>query len=161
MYANNYIPNVITSNNNNNTFNPYMQQQYQQQIFQPQQQQQYQQYQQQQQQYQQQQQPNFPSIKPVTGIEEVRASSISFDGSVSYFSDKANNKIYTKFIDLNGLPQIQIYKLEQNPISENNNNNIDNKEFVSRKEFDILQEKIGKYEIMFNELMGMGGNKNE
>jgi hypothetical protein len=41
-------------------------------------------------------------IRPVSSIEEVRAASIDFDGSVFYFSDLANKRIYTKQINLDG-----------------------------------------------------------
>jgi len=34
--------------------------------------------------------------RPVSGLEEVRAAAIDFDGTVSFFPDLANGKIYTK-----------------------------------------------------------------
>jgi hypothetical protein len=34
--------------------------------------------------------------RPVSSIEEVKASAIDFDGSVFYFPDVANKRIYTK-----------------------------------------------------------------
>ena len=37
-----------------------------------------------------------PRIRPVASLDEVRAISIDFDGSVFYFPDYANRKIYTK-----------------------------------------------------------------
>ena len=37
--------------------------------------------------------------RPVSSIEEVRAASIDFDGSVFYFPDIANKRIYTKQIN--------------------------------------------------------------
>ena len=42
-----------------------------------------------------------PQIKgrPVTSIEEVRAMTIDFDGSVFFFPDLANKRIYTKQIN--------------------------------------------------------------
>ena len=41
---------------------------------------------------------NFPILKgrPVASLEEARAMSIDFDGSVFFFPDLANKKIYTK-----------------------------------------------------------------
>ena len=41
-------------------------------------------------------------IRPVSSLEEVRASAIDFDGSVFYFPDAANKTIYTKQINLDG-----------------------------------------------------------
>jgi hypothetical protein len=40
--------------------------------------------------------------RPVASIEEVRALPIDFDGSIFYFPDMSNNRIYTKQIGLNG-----------------------------------------------------------
>ncbi len=56
---------------------------------------------------------NYPVIKgrPVSSFEEARASMIDFDGSVFYFPDLANQKIYTKQINLDGTPSIKIYEL--------------------------------------------------
>lgn len=34
--------------------------------------------------------------RPVSGLEEVRAAAVDFDGTVSFFPDLANGKIYTK-----------------------------------------------------------------
>jgi hypothetical protein len=40
----------------------------------------------------------YPGIKgrPVSSLEEARASMIDFDGSIFYFPDVANKRIYTK-----------------------------------------------------------------
>ena len=40
--------------------------------------------------------------RPVSSLEEARALSIDFDGSVFYFPDLANKKIYTKQINMDG-----------------------------------------------------------
>lgn len=48
----------------------------------------------------------------VGSIEEVRSMPIDFDGSVSYFPDITNKKIYTKQIAADGSLQIQAYALE-------------------------------------------------
>ena len=52
-------------------------------------------------------------IRPVSSIEEVRAASIDFDGSVFYFSDLANKRIYTKQINLDGTAQLNMYELKE------------------------------------------------
>ena len=51
-----------------------------------------------------------------SSIEEVRASAIDFDGSVFYFPDLANKKIYTKQINLDGTASINMYELKEMPI---------------------------------------------
>ena len=48
--------------------------------------------------------------RPVASIEEARASMIDFDGSIFYFPDLANNKIYTKQINLDGTSSLYIYE---------------------------------------------------
>ena len=48
--------------------------------------------------------------KPVTSIDEVRATSVDFDGSISYFPDLANGKIYTKQINMDGTSKILMYE---------------------------------------------------
>jgi len=50
---------------------------------------------------------NFNNInilkgKPVASVEEARATSIDFDGSIFFFPDLANKRIYTKQINMDG-----------------------------------------------------------
>ena len=56
-------------------------------------------------------------IRPVSSIEEVRAASIDFDGSVFYFSDLANKRIYTKQINLDGTALVNMYVLQEIPVA--------------------------------------------
>ena len=70
--------------------------------------------------------------RPVTGIEEVRAAAIDFDGTVSFFPDLANGKIYTKQCNVDGTASLNMYEIKeipQNPIVSNNT-------YVTREEFD-------------------------
>jgi hypothetical protein len=53
-----------------------------------------------------------PQVRPVSSVEEVRASPIDFDGSIFYFPDIANKKIYTKSINLDGTVSINVYELK-------------------------------------------------
>lgn len=55
---------------------------------------------------------NNQQVRPVSSIEEVRACPIDFDGSVFYFADVANKKIYTKQINLDGTVSINLYELK-------------------------------------------------
>jgi hypothetical protein len=48
----------------------------------------------------------------VSSIEEVRASPIDFDGSIFYFPDVANKKIYTKRVNMDGTVSINLYELK-------------------------------------------------
>ena len=66
--------------------------------------------------------PAYPSsglysnrIRPVSSLEEARASVIDFDGSVFYFPDAANKKIYTKQINLDGTALLNMYVLQDIP----------------------------------------------
>jgi hypothetical protein len=52
---------------------------------------------------------------PVSSFDEVRAISIDFDGSVFYFPDLANKRIYTKQINLDGTPLYKMYELTEIP----------------------------------------------
>lgn len=54
--------------------------------------------------------------RPVSSIEEVKATSIDFDGSVFFFPDLANKKIYTKQINLDGTSTLNVYELKNIPI---------------------------------------------
>lgn len=56
-------------------------------------------------------------VRPVSSLEEVRASVIDFDGSVFYFPDSANKRIYTKQINLDGTALLQMYALQEIPVA--------------------------------------------
>lgn len=94
---------------------------------------------------QQQQQPqptrpqyiNFLKGRPVSSLEEVRAMSIDFDGSISYFPDIANHKIYTKQINLDGTSTVSMYELKEIPNQEPSTTN-----YVTREEFDYALSQI-------------------
>ena len=70
-------------------------------------------------------------VRPVSSIEEVRASSIDFDGSIFYFPDIANKKIYTKWINVDGTAGLNMYELKEVPQQEITSGN-----FVTREEFE-------------------------
>ena len=56
-------------------------------------------------------------IRPVSSLEEVRASAIDFDGSVFYFPDAANKTIYTKQINLDGTALVNMYVMQEIPVA--------------------------------------------
>ena len=71
--------------------------------------------------------------RPVSSIEEARASSIDFDGSIFYFPDLANRRIYTKQINIDGTATLNMYEFKELPMSQptSTSNN-----FVTRDEFE-------------------------
>lgn len=110
-------------------------------------------------QQQQQQQTVFKGRK-VTSIEEVKSILIDFDGEINIFLDTANNKIYTKQINLDGTASINTYKIDDTPMEDNSNiqkyNN--NSNFVEKSEFDSLKKEIQRYKSVLDDLLG--GNSN-
>ena len=66
--------------------------------------------------------------RPVSSLEEVRASAIDFDGSVFFFPDIANKRIYTKQINLDGTAMLNMYELKEIPMESHQS-------FVTREEF--------------------------
>lgn len=71
--------------------------------------------------------------RPVTSIEEVKATPVDFDGSIFYFPDMTNNRIYTKQIMMDGSASFKVYELKAMPI-ETQNPNMAN--FITREEFE-------------------------
>lgn len=78
----------------------------------------------------------------VSSLEEARATSIDFDGSVFYFPDLANKRIYTKQINMDGTATLCVYELREMPVEESNSVNVPSVEkFVTREEFErVLAE---------------------
>ena len=70
--------------------------------------------------------------RPVASIEEARASIIDFDGSIFYFPDLANKRIYTKQINMDGTAMLSMYELKEIPVEAPNNN----VQYVTREEFE-------------------------
>lgn len=87
---------------------------------------------------------NANRVRPVSSIEEVKASAIDFDGSVFYFPDLANKKIYTKFINLDGTASINMYELKEIPTAQPLDNQFNSQNYITRQEFEnaINQLKI-------------------
>lgn len=81
----------------------------------------------------QQPQPAFIGLKgrPVSSLEKARAAAIDFDGSVFFFPDLANKRIYAKQINLDGTASMNMYEYKEVPTEAFNSSN-----FVTRQEFD-------------------------
>lgn len=74
-------------------------------------------------------------VRPVSSFEEVKAASIDFDGSVFYFPDLANKKIYTKQINMDGTALFNMYELKEMP-STTAQPIVDTSNFITRTEFE-------------------------
>ena len=61
--------------------------------------------------------PLQPSVgikgRPVSSFEEARVAQIDLDGSVSFFPDLGNKKIYTKRINPDGTATISVFTLDE------------------------------------------------
>ena len=68
--------------------------------------------------------------RPVSSIEEVRAAAVDFDGTISFFPDLANGKIYTKQCNIDGTASLNMYELKEIPAVPN-----PNADYVTRDEF--------------------------
>ncbi len=71
----------------------------------------------------------------VASLEEARATSIDFDGSIFYFPDLANKRIYTKQINMDGTATLNIYEIQEIPLQKDAvSSSIE--QFVTRDEFE-------------------------
>lgn len=99
--------------------------------------------------YQRPPQIQMPSVLkgyPVSSIDEARAANIDFDGSITFFPDLNNKKIYTKQIQMDGSLAFNVYELKDIVIPPKEE--IKQKEYVTRDEFNellvLLKENINK-----------------
>lgn len=93
-----------------------------------------------------QQQPNYNYLRqssqtglkgrPVASIEEARAMSIDFDGSIFFFPDLANRRIYTKQINMDGTATLNLYELKEVPAEPPQPN------YITREEFENVIAQI-------------------
>ena len=84
----------------------------------------------------------LPQVRPVSSVEEVRAYPIEFDGSIFYFPDIANKKIYTKFIGVDGNVVINLYELKELAFA---NQSIDSSTFITRNEFEETINQLKQF----------------
>ena len=78
--------------------------------------------------------------RPVSSIEEARAQSIDFDGSIFYFPDIANKRIYTKQINLDGTATLNMYEIKEIPVQPTALSN----NYITREEFDSAITELKK-----------------
>ena len=78
-------------------------------------------------------------VRPVSSIDEVRACPIDFDGSVFYFADVANKRIYTKQINLDGTVLINLYELKTDQVTNST-------QYVTKQEFEnVINQLYDKF----------------
>ena len=88
------------------------------------------------------QQPQMPiglKGRPISSIEEVRAASIDFDGSITFFPNLGDGKIYTKQIGPDGTAVINMYQITEFP-PEPSNINLNN--YITREEFEAVISQL-------------------
>lgn len=85
------------------------------------------------------QQQTFLRGRMVSSIEEARASAIDFDGSVFYFPDLANKRIYTKQINIDGTATLNMYVLQPIPVAQEQQPAQD---YITREEFQKFVESL-------------------
>ena len=85
-------------------------------------------------------------VRPVSSIEEVRACPIDFDGSVFYFADVANRRIYTKQINLDGTVSINLYEQKEITATDQPANS----PYVTKQEFETT---INQLKNMYEQLL--------
>ena len=75
--------------------------------------------------------------RPVSSLDEARASTIDFDGTVFYFPDLANKRIYTKQINLDGTASLLMYELKEIPMPAPEPTG-----YITREEFEATISQI-------------------
>ena len=87
-------------------------------------------------------------VRPASSIEEVRACPIDFDGSVFYFADVANRRIYTKQINLDGTVSINLYEQKELTSADQTINS----SYVTKQEFENTINQLKQmYESLLNQ----------
>lgn len=100
-----------------------------------------------------QQQQATPQVRPVSSIEEVRAYPIDFDGSIFYFPDIANKKIYTKSMNMDGTVTINLYELKNLPTYADH---LTDSSYITREEFEMT---IAQMKSLYEQLLASKGQE--
>lgn len=100
--------------------------------------------------FQQQANPTATIIKGriVTGVEEARAAQVDLDGTISYFPSPAENKIYVKYVGMDGIAVFNVYNLDAE-------SNAPTKSVVVPNGLEALTKRV---ETLENQLKGVIGN---
>ena len=76
--------------------------------------------------------------RPVTSIEEVKGTPVDFDGSIFYFPDLGNKRIYTKQINPDGTSTVNLYELRPIPPV----NSMNPSQYITREEFETAIKQL-------------------
>lgn len=85
-------------------------------------------------------QPPYLKGRLVSSLEEAKAASIDFDGSIFYFPDLANRRIYTKQINLDGTATLNMYEMKELPVETQNT--VDSSVYITQEEFEQAINKL-------------------
>lgn len=66
------------------------------------------------------QMPSYLKGRMVTSVDEAKASQFDLDGTITFFPSLAENKVYAKTLDNNGLPVFMQFVLQQEQPQQNN-----------------------------------------
>lgn len=80
--------------------------------------------------------------RPVSSLEEVRAAAVDFDGSVSFFPDLANGKIYTKQCNIDGTASLNMYEIKEIPVAPSQADL--SAQYVTREEFNAALQALNQ-----------------
>lgn len=86
----------------------------------------------------------------VTGVEEARAAQVDLDGTVSYFPSPAENKIYVKYVGMDGIAVFNVYSLDES--------NAPTKSVVAPAPNSGLEALAKRVDAIENQLKGVIGN---
>lgn len=100
--------------------------------------------------------PQSPQIvglkgRPVSSLDEVRAIPVDFDGSIFYFPNLANDKIYTKQINLDGTSSLKVYELKELPLQDTS---LPVQNLVTKEEFTVTINSLIEEISALKELAG-------
>ena len=84
--------------------------------------------------------------RPVSGLEEVKAAAVDFDGTVSFFPDLANGKIYTKQCNVDGTASLNMYEIKEIPTAPTVNSTT----YVTRDEFNQAMAALKQVLVQAN-----------
>jgi hypothetical protein len=73
-------------------------------------------------------------------LDEVRGTTIDFDGSIFFFPDLANKRIYTKQINMDGTATLNVYELNNTSLNQTAITNGAN--FITREEYETTISQI-------------------
>ena len=106
------------------------------------------------------QQTQFLKGRPVSSVEEARASMIDLDGTMFIFTDIANNKIYTKQVLLDGTAELKTYVLEEQK-QPNVTQQKQSVEYVTKQNFDEIINDIKTSIENMKEDLGYADNEHD